>query len=104
MSYHGSGYYGGVRDSADYTPPPNNHLVWAILSTAFCCLIPGIVSIVYAAQVNGKHAMGDYHGALDAANSAKNWAWASFFLALVSVLPAVILLVISGSINSSAGG
>ena len=35
-------------------PPPYvpNHLVWAILVTIFCCLPFGIVSIVYAAQVN----------------------------------------------------
>lgn len=44
------------------TPPPN-HLVWAILSTLFCCLPLGIASIVFAAQVNGKHAAGDVAGA-----------------------------------------
>ena len=31
-----------------------NYLVQAILVTIFCCLPFGIVSIVYAAQVNGK--------------------------------------------------
>ena len=41
------------------TPQVPNNLVWAILSTLFCCLPAGIVSIVYAAQVNGKLAAGD---------------------------------------------
>src|SRR5690242_9892722 len=40
------------------TPPPN-HLVWSILTTLFCCLPLGIVSIIFAAQVNGKWQAGD---------------------------------------------
>ena len=36
------------------TPQVPNNLVWAILTTLFCCLPAGIVSIVYAAQVNGR--------------------------------------------------
>lgn len=37
-----------------------SHLVWAILSTVCCCPPTGIVSIVYAAQVNGLVAAGDF--------------------------------------------
>ena len=44
-----------MNTSPSYVP---NHLVWAILSTLFCCLPLGIVSIVFAAQVNGKLAAG----------------------------------------------
>ena len=58
---------------AQYQPPapvsgtrsrPQNYLVWAILTTLFCCLPLGIVSIVFAAQVDGKLASGDYAGAV----------------------------------------
>jgi Interferon-induced transmembrane protein len=65
-------------------PPPHaqatvpNYLVPAILTTLFCCLPFGIVSIVYAAQVNGKLAAGDRAGALQASQNAKTWAWLSF--------------------------
>ena len=45
------GNYGGPGGA-----PPPNHLVWAILSTLFCCLPLGIASIVFAAQVNSKYA------------------------------------------------
>ncbi len=45
------------------TPPPN-YLVFAILATIFCCQILGIVSIVFAAQVNSKWNAGDIQGAL----------------------------------------
>ncbi|RDZ26232.1 CD225/dispanin family protein [Lysobacter silvisoli] len=58
----------------EYVP---NHLVWAILTTLFCCLPLGIVSIVYAAQVDGKRAAGDIVGARAASRSAGNWALAS---------------------------
>ena len=61
-----------------------SHLVWAILATLFCCLPAGIVSIVYAAQVNGKLAAGDLEGALRASNSAKTWTLISVALGLVA--------------------
>lgn len=51
-----------------------NHLVWAILSTLFCCLPLGIVSIVFAAQVDGRRAAGDLQGAQEASRKALNWA------------------------------
>jgi len=58
--------------------PPPNYLVWAILTTIFCCLPFGIVSIVFAAQVNSKWQAGDYDGALNASKNARTWAWVSF--------------------------
>jgi len=63
-----------------------NYLVQAILCTLFCCLPFGIVSIVYAAQVNGKLAAGDYLGAQSASNNARTWCWVSFWCGLVPVL------------------
>ena len=36
-----------------------NYLVQAILTTLFCCLPLGIVSIVFATQVNSKLSVGD---------------------------------------------
>ena len=57
--------------AAEYVP---NNLVWAILTTLFCCLPLGIVSIVYATQVDGKRAAGDVAGAREAARKASMWA------------------------------
>ena len=56
----------------------NNYLIPAILSTICCCPPFGIVSIVYAAQVNGLLAAGNIDGARKAADSAKMWFWISF--------------------------
>ena len=83
-----------TREAGPYTPNyrtedrPHvpNHLVWAILSTIFvtflCCFAPGVVSIVYAVQVNDKVAAGDFAGARKASRKAKTWAWVSFGLAI----------------------
>ena len=66
--------------------PVPNYLVPAILTTLFCCLPFGIVSIVYAAQVNGKAQTGDRAGALESSRKAKMWAWISFGVGLVWIL------------------
>jgi len=68
------------------TPAPGysvpNYLVFAILTTVFCCLPTGIPAIVYAAQVNGKLQAGDLAGAQAASRNAKIWCWVSFGLGL----------------------
>lgn len=64
--------------SQEWTPPPPtatttsvpNYLVPAIIS-AVCCFPLGIISIVFAAQVNGKVAAGDIPGAMQASKLAK---------------------------------
>ena len=65
-------------------PPerPSNYLVWGILSTIFCCLPFGIVSIVYAAKIDRLWAEKDYAAAYNAASNAKMWFWLSFGLGL----------------------
>lgn len=77
-----SGGLGGLA------PPPHipNYLVQAILVTIFCCLPFGIVSIVYAAQVNAKLDAGDVPGAMQASNNAKIWMWFAFGAGLFVVV------------------
>src|SRR6476469_5852399 len=73
--------------------PPPNYLVWAILTTLFCCLPLGIVSIVFAAQVNSKFAAGDVAGAQESSNKAKQFAmWSA--IAGVVIIGLYVLLVV----------
>ena len=89
------GYYGGPPG----TPPPN-HLVWAILSTLFCCLPLGIASIVFAAQVNSKYAAGDFTGAQESSRKARSFAlWATIIGLVLAVLYGV--LIAAGAISMS---
>jgi hypothetical protein len=75
----------------EWTPPPPsdahdkvpNYLIPAIIS-ALCCFPLGIISIIFAAQVNGKVTAGDMAGALDASKKAK--LFSIIFIALGVVL------------------
>lgn len=82
-------------------PPPNN-LVWAILTTLFCCLPLGIVSIVYAAQVNGKFAAGDVAGAQESSNKARQFAMYSAIAGVVVIVLYIILVVAVGVGSSNS--
>ena len=77
------------------SPPPNN-LVWAILTTLFCCLPFGIVSIVYAAQVNGKWQSGDAAGAQESSDKARKWAMYSAISGVVVIVLYIVLIVAVG--------
>lgn len=66
-------------------PKPQNYLVIAIIGTLLCC-IPGIVSIVYAAKVNGLYAEGKYDQAMAASKNAKTWAIVALVLGGLSLI------------------
>ena len=70
-------------------PKPNNYLVIAIIGTLLCC-IPGIVSIVYAAKVNGLYAEGKYAEADKASKNAKTWAIVALVLGGISIILNVV--------------
>jgi len=80
---------GTVMPPAGTTVP--NHLVFAVLATVFCCIPTGIPAIIYAAQVNGKLAAGDYAGAQAASNNAKIWCWVSFGIGLVGTVLGMLI-------------
>jgi hypothetical protein len=82
--------------------PPSNNLVWAILTTIFCCLPAGVVSIVFAAQVDGKWRSGDYQGAYSSAKNAKTWAIVSAVLGVISILVFGLIGVL-GALSENSG-
>jgi hypothetical protein len=78
----GESTYGRQAPIPHYVP---NYLVQAILCTLFCCLPFGIVAIVFAAQVNGYLASGNYHAALSSSENARTWCWVSFWFGIIPV-------------------
>ena len=92
--------------SEEWTPPPSsgthdkvpNYLIPAIIS-ALCCFPLGIISIIFAAQVNGKVTAGDLTGALDASKKAKMFSY--IFIALGIVVWGGYLLVTFGLVGLS---
>ena len=98
----GGGYGGGYGGVPQGSPPPN-HLVWAILSTLFCCLPLGIASIVFAAQVNGKWTSGDAVGAQEASKKARTFAlWATIIGVVIGIIYLLLGLAGAISFNGSA--
>jgi hypothetical protein len=75
---------------------PSNNLVMAIVVTLLCCLPAGVVSIVYAAQVDGKWNSGDYQGAQQAAKNARTWAFVSIGAGAVAILVWIALIAAGG--------
>lgn len=103
QSYQQGGYQQGGYQPGGYQPQaapppglykPESGLVWGILTTIFCCLPFGIVSIVYATKVDSMWYMGNYQAAMDYAKKAKNWAmWAAISAAVVLILYFVLIAV-----------
>ena len=72
---------------SNFNLKPDNNLIWAILSTFFCCLPLGIIAIVNASKVDGLWRSGEYEAAREAAANSKKYAkW--------SALAGVVLFVI----------
>lgn len=60
-----------------------NYLVQAILTMLCCCLPFGVVSLVYAIQVNSHLTAGNLAAAMQSSRNAKMWAWIAFLSGFV---------------------
>ena len=65
-------------------PMPQTYLVWSVLATVFCCLIPGIVAIIYSTMVSSKYYAKDYEGSKRASEMAQYWIIASVVLGVIT--------------------
>ena len=65
-------------------PMPQTYLVWSVLATVFCCLIPGIVAIIYSTMVSSKYYAKDYEGSKKASEMAQYWIIASVVLGVIT--------------------
>lgn len=73
---------------------PDTYLVWSILSTIFCCIPLGIISIVYASKVDSLWGQGRYQEAAAASGKAKKFAlWGAISWVIVLLLYFVIAMV-----------
>ncbi|AZA12840.1 CD225/dispanin family protein [Corynebacterium choanae] len=77
-------------------PKPENYLVWAILTTLFCCLPLGIVSIVYSTRVDSAWNVGNYQEAMDNSQKAKQFAIYSAIGVLVFPLLYLVIFLLGG--------
>lgn len=78
---------------------PENYLVFAILTTILCCMPAGVVSIIYAAKVNGLYAEGKYSEAASASKNAKTWAIVSAAVAGVGLVLYFLFIAVAMTIS-----
>ena len=77
-------------------PKPTSYLALAILSTIFCCLPFGIVSIVKAAKVDSLWNAGRYLESQDASRKARNWAIAAILTSVVIAILYIVFVLVVG--------
>lgn len=71
-----------------------NYLIPAILSTIFCCLPLGVVSIIFATQVNSKIAAGDIAGAMEASKKAKMFMFIAVGLGVLTYVCVIVMWIL----------
>lgn len=77
-------------------PKPDNYLVWAILSTLFCCLPLGILAIIHSTKVDSLYFSGNYNAAQEEANEAKKWTNYSAIIGIIFYVVSIVLGIIVG--------
>lgn len=88
MQYNQPQYAPGSYRQSDPMPPmPNTYMALSIIVTILCCIIGGIIAIVYSSKVSSCYNMGDYAGAQKASKTALGWIIAS---ACVSVIGSIL--------------
>lgn len=84
-----------TRQQTDDSARPNNHLLLAILTTIFCCLPFGIVSIIYSAKTDDAWNDGNSDAAVSYSRKARNFAlWGIFSIVILFVL--YVALIVAG--------
>ena|ERR1051325_777485 len=99
--------------SQNWTPPPpagaapatvpNNlviSIVAAVVSFLFCCLPHGLISVIFATQVNKKASAGDIAGAQQAAKNAKMWAIISIIVSALWLVVSLVFGILGGIMQS----
>jgi Interferon-induced transmembrane protein len=85
------------------TPPAGNSLALAIVATVisviFCCLPHGVVSLIFALQVDKKAKAGDVVGAINAAKQAKMWAIISLVVSIVFLVIGIVFGILNAVLS-----
>ncbi|MDE5796276.1 MAG: CD225/dispanin family protein, partial [Muribaculaceae bacterium] len=68
----------------DVPPMPSTYLLWSVLALVLCCMIPGIVAVIFSAQVSSRYYRGDIEGSRRASRMAEIWIIVSFVLGVLS--------------------
>ncbi len=76
-----------------YAAPPPSYLVFGVLTTLFCFLPFGIVSVIKGSSVATLWAQGRYGDAYRASRAARNWAIAALVAVPVLIFAFVVVII-----------
>lgn len=74
-----------VQPPARREPKPPTYLGWSIAAIICCCLITGVIAVIYAARVTPCYDRGDYEGARKASERAELWLIISITAGIVAL-------------------
>lgn len=80
-------------------PMPSTHLVWAVLATLLCSLLPGIAAIFMAIQVSARYSRSDIEGARRASRWVEIWIIVSIVLGVISAALYIPLTIFSAAFS-----
>lgn len=75
---------------------PSTYLAWSIVCLLLCCMIPGIVALVYSCRVEPRYNSGDYAGARRASNTALMWILIGVVLGIIAVPFQILYFLMAG--------
>lgn len=78
---------------------PKDYLVESILVTVFCCMIFGILGIVYSVQANSAFSSGNITAANEFSAKAKQWVTYGFWCG-IAVVGIYAILALMGALSS----
>lgn len=79
--------------ATDMPERPSSYLVLSILTTLFCCMVFGIIGIVYASKVDSAWYAKDYASAREYSRKARLWSLAGILLTVVFWLLYIALII-----------
>lgn len=78
-------------------PMPPTYLVWSVIIAILCCLVPGIIAIIYSSLVSSKYYAGNIEGAKRASRNAQIWCIVSIIAGIVWATLYMPLMLFLGS-------
>lgn len=78
---------------------PKDYLVESILVTLFCCMVFGILGIVYSVQANSAFSSGNIAAANEFSAKAKQWVTYGFWCG-IAVVGVYAILALMGALSS----
>lgn len=93
--------YGGQPDmnhagQQPMPPCPPTHLVFAIIVTVLCCVIPGIIALIYSSKVTSNYNAGLYNEAVSASKTANILCWVGLIGGIAIYIIYLIIFMTNG--------